>query len=385
MSLRIALKLAALGVMTAFALLALAEETSPPRGQEQRLGSDLFVAGGSVRVDKPVAGDLFAAGGEVDIDAAVTGDTIMAGGNLRVAAPVAQGLYAAGGRLVIATEVGRNARVAGGRVDLAPTGQVAGNLTMCGGDVTVRGTVKGYLQACGGQVLIDGPVQGDVIATAGRVELGPNARIGGKLRYASGDEIRRDAAAQVAGGIERLAIPGRKAAAPGAGARAPHEEHARGPGAGWLWTAGLMLVAALSVAIAPRASTRVSATLRARPGFAMLLGFVALVCVPVAALILLISILGIPLGLLLVLLYFVLLLLGYVSTGVALGDWALARFKSDAAAKGWWRAAAAVLGVLAIALLGSVPVAGMLVVLAALLLGLGAIVLLFVPGNTSGP
>jgi len=65
---------------------------------------------------------------------------------------------------------------------------------------------------------------------------------------------------------------------------------------------------------------------------------------------------------------------------VALGDWALARFKSDAAAKGWWRATAAVLGVLAIALLGSVPVAGALVMLAALLLGLGAIVLLFVPG-----
>jgi cytoskeletal protein CcmA (bactofilin family) len=385
MSLRSALKAAALGVTTAFALFAAADEAAPARNQEQRLGSDLFVAGGSVRIDKPVAGDLFAAGGEIDVDAAVAGDTIMAGGNLRVAAPVAQGLYAAGGRLVIATEVGRSARVAGGRVDLASTGQISGNLTMCGGDVTIRGAVKGYLQACGGQVLIDGPVQGDVMATAGRVELGPNARIGGKLRYASGDEIRRDAGAQVAGGIERLAIPGRKAVAPGGAEKAPHEERTRRPGAGWLWTIGLMVLAALSVAIAPCTSARVSATLRARPGFALLLGFVTLVCVPVAALILLISILGIPLGVLLVLLYFVLLLLGYVSTGVALGDWALARLKADAAAKGWWRAAAAVLGVLAIALLGSVPVAGALVVLAALLLGLGAIVLLAVPGNRSGP
>lgn len=385
MSLRSALKTAVLGMMTVLAFFAAAEETAPPRSQEQRLGSDLFVAGGSVRVDKPVAGDLFAAGGEIDVDAAVAGDTIMAGGNLRVAAPVAQGLYAAGGRLVIATEVGRNARVAGGRVDLASTGQIAGNLTMCGGDVTIRGAVKGYLQACGGQVLIDGPVHGDVMATAGRIELGPNARIGGKLRYASGDEIRRDAAALVAGGIERLAIPGRKAVAPGSAEKAPHEERARGPGAGWLWTLGLMLLAALSVAIAPGPIARVSTTLRGRPGFALLLGFVTLVCVPVAALILLVSILGIPLGLLLVLLYLVLLLLGYVSTGVALGDWALARVKADAAAKAWWRAAAAVLGVLVIALLGSVPVAGTLVVLAALLLGLGAIVLLFVPGHAARP
>ena len=41
-----------------------------------------------------------------------------------------------------------------------------------------------------------------------------------------------------------------------------------------------------------------------------------LVCMPVAALICMITIIGVPLGLLCLLLYFLLLLVGYVSTGI---------------------------------------------------------------------
>jgi hypothetical protein len=53
-----------------------------------RFASDTFIAGGSVRVDKPVPGDLIAAGGNVDVDAPVTGSAMLAGGNLRVTAQV---------------------------------------------------------------------------------------------------------------------------------------------------------------------------------------------------------------------------------------------------------------------------------------------------------
>jgi cytoskeletal protein CcmA (bactofilin family) len=340
---------------------------------ERDLGADHFVAGGTVRVDKPVAGDLIAAGGDVEISAAVDGDVVLAGGNLRLDGNVGQGLYAAGGKLSVNGSVGRNARIAGGKVDLGPAAQVAGNVTVGGGDVTVKGAVKGYLQAGGGQVLIDGPVQGDVVASAGQLELGPNARIGGKLRYASREEPKRDPAAQVAGGIERMPMPG------GAPVPGRVERGLGGHGGGWLWTAGLMLIAAILVGAVPAASTRVAHTLHTRPWLALLIGFVALVCMPVAALIFFITIIGVPLGLLTLLSYFVLLIVGYVATAVALGDWGLQRFKAEVAAKPAWRIAAAVLAVLAIALLGSVPFLGGLVVFAAMLLGIGAIVMQLAP------
>jgi cytoskeletal protein CcmA (bactofilin family) len=321
-----------------------------------------------VRVDKEVKGDVFLAGCSIDVDAAVAGDALVAGGSVRIGAPIGQTLYAAGGQLTVNASVGRNARIAGGQVELGPKSQVGGNVTVAGGEVRINGAVKGYVRAAGGKVLINGPVQGDVVATSGAVELGPNARIGGQLRYASRDEMTRDAAAQVQGGIERMQVEG--------GWPVPDQaERSVGRSGGWVWSIGLMLIAALLVAALPDFYARVAQTLRSRTAMSLLLGFVAMVCIPAAALILLFTIIGVPLALTTVALYLALLLVGYVSAGIGVGEWLLTRIKPDRASAKWWRIGAAVLGMLAISLLGRLPYVGGFAVLIALLLGLGALML----------
>lgn len=357
-----------------------ADETGPSTARH--IGSDTFVFGGSVRIDQPVPGDLMAAGGNVDVDAPVSGDAMLVGGNLRVTAKVEQSVLAGGGRLILDAPIGRNLRVGGGQVEVGPMASVGGNVTVGGGQVTLRGPVKGSVTVGGGRVLIDAAVDGDVVSNAGRLTLGPNARLAGKLSYRSGEDLVRDPAAQVAGSVERLLLPGR-------GASAQRErgwgEHARRAGPSWLWTLGLMAIAALLVGTLPVTSRRVTEDLRSRPGWSLLLGFVALVCLPVAALILLVSIVGIPLALLVVLLYLALLLVGYVAGAAALGQWALARARPDAAGRTAWRLVAAMAAVLLLALLGSVPFVGGLVTLAAVLAGIGAIALLFAPRKTAAP
>jgi hypothetical protein len=144
-----------------------------------------------------------------------------------------------------------------------------------------------------------------------------------------------------------------------------------------------MLIAALLVAAFPDFYAAVAQTLRSRVGMSALLGFIALICIPVAALILLFTIIGVPLALMTVALYLALLLVGYVSAGIGLGEWALSRFKSDRAGARWWRIGAAVLGMLAVSLLGRLPYAGGLVILIALLTGLGALVLQIRHGTTA--
>jgi cytoskeletal protein CcmA (bactofilin family) len=358
-------------------LPCLGADDAQPAAQ-RRVGSDTFVFGGSVRIDQPVPGDLIAAGGNVDVDAPVAGDAMLAGGNLRITAKVEQSVYAGGGRLILDAPIGRNLRVGGGQVDVGPMAAVAGNVTVGGGQVSLRGPIKGMVTAGGGRVLIDAAVDGDVVSNAGRLTLGPNARLAGKLSYRSGDELVRDPAAQVAGAIERLPMPGRGASSAERRERG-WAEHARRAGPSWLWTVGLMAIAALLVGALPVTSQRVADALRTRFGWSLLWGFIALVCIPVAALILMISIVGIPLALLVVLLYLALLLVGYVGSGVALGQWALGRFKADAAARTGWRIAAAMAAVLALALLGSVPFVGGFVALVAVLAGIGGIALLFAP------
>ena len=358
---------------TALPLVSIAqsETPAPPRPTrestvERALGDDHFSAGGAIRVTQPVAGDLIAAGGNVDVDAAVNGDAVVAGGTVRIAGAVGASLYAGGGQVTLDGAVGRSARIGGGRIEIARKASVTGNLSVAGGDVRVDGTVKGYVQAAGGRVWINGPVGGDVVSTGGAVELGPDARIAGRLRYASRSELQRDPAAQVAGGVERMSI---EAPAP---ARA-QRSFARG--GAFVWTAGLMVLTALLVGVLPAFTARAGRTLHTRVGMSLLIGFIALVCIPVAGLILLITLIGIPLALLAFGLYFMLLIVGYVMTGIGIGDWVLGRYRAAVAARTGWRIGAAVLAVLAIALLARIPFVGGVFTFAALIAGVGALVI----------
>ena len=68
-------------------------------------------------------------------------------------------------------------------------------------------------------------------------------------------------------------------------------------------------------------------------------------------------------------------MIGYVSTGISIGDWALQRARSDAPQSTTWRICSAILGVLIVSLLARIPWLGGWVVLVALLVGLGALAL----------
>lgn len=295
------------------------------------------------------------------------GDLVIAGGNVRIDGSVGRSMYAAAGRLLINGSVGQSARIAGGHVDLGQRAEIRGNVTVGGGQVMLHGAVRGTVSAAGGSVYVDGPVGGDVVSTAGAVELGPNARITGRLRYASREEVKRDAAAQVAGGIERL-LPDGRTAAKGTDVRVAG-------GSGWAWSIGLVAIAAVLAGALPRLAARIAETVRGRWPMSLLIGFIALVCIPVAALILLFTLVGVPLALVSIALYLALLLFGYTATGVAIGGIGLQRLQPAHAEQTRWRVAAAALGMAALTLLARIPVVGTAVVFAAMLLGIGALLM----------
>jgi cytoskeletal protein CcmA (bactofilin family) len=346
---------------------ALAADTPTQSRFERDAGGDRFAAGDQVNVSSPVAADLLAAGGNVEVDTRIGGDVLVAGGNVRLKGDVESGVIAGGGQVTINARIKRSVRAAGGQVEIGPKAELGGNLSVAGGQVRIEGPVFGYVQAAGGNVTLDGSVGGDVWATGGRLSLGPNARIAGKLHYASRGELNQDPAAVVQGGIEHVDFD---AAWP-----REHREQHRSGFAGWLWITGLMVLAALLVALAPDITARTSRVLRERPAMSLLIGFVVLVCVPIAALILLVTLIGFPLALLAMLLYPVLLLVGYVSTSIGVADWALQRFVTMRTITPLTRAAAAAAGMFLVALVARLPAVGGFLAFLALLVGLGALAL----------
>jgi len=343
------------------AVSAAAVQESNEQVIPRSMGVDRFVAGDTVSVSEAVVGDLIAAGGDISVNTAVGGDLVVAGGDLNLAGTVAQSLYAAGGRIVIEADVARNARVAGGSVSLGPTGRIAGNASLAGGEITVRGPIEGYLQAGGGRLYLDGPIGGDVELTGDRIELGPNARIEGRLTYDSKKDISEASGAVVRGGIER--VPGIASAEGSSG------------GFGVTWSLGLVIAAALLAGVWPVLADRIGGFLRQRFAWSVLVGFIALVCAPVLVILLLVTVIGIPLALAALAGYGLLLLVGYVASGVGVGNFALHRWQDERATSAVWRVGAAAVGMLFVVLLGRLPWLGWLMVLVAMLFGMGALLM----------
>jgi len=295
---------------------------------------------------------------------APAGPTIRLGGDVVISQPVEGALHALAGTVTIDAPVNGDVHAAAGDVHVGSTATIAGDLSLAAGHVTLDGAVRGDVNVAAGHVEIDGPVTGDASIAAGSLELGPAARIQGRLTFHGGD-LHRDPAAQVVGGIAHTRAQGWRTHERTAAWRFAH---------GWIWTAGLVMLAALIAALLPDASRRMAQELQEHPWITPLLGLVAIASIPIGAVLLILTIIGIPVALLALIGYAGLLLVAYAWVAVVVGGMLLDRVNPQTAARTAWRVGAAMLAMLALAILVRVPLVGGLVKLAALVVGVGMIV-----------
>lgn len=323
------------------------------------ISEDLYAAGGTVDIDARVDGDVVAAGGELRVAGSVTGDVMMAGGRLDLRAEVLDDARLAGGRVTIDAPIGDHLVVAGGNVEVFPGTRVGGPAWLAGGTLSIAGELGEGLKATGGDIKIGATVAGDVELMGGHLELLPGARIAGNLRYRSPSEIVIAEGAEVTGDIVYQPIE-----------RTVHE--APGLGIGVLWVIAMTFTALLLVILAPRHSREAVATLRGDWLKSLGLGVIFLIGAPIAVIVLLALVIGIPAGLALLALYPVLLLMGYLIAGIALAAqgalWAGREIDGSLTRQ----ALTILLSFTALALLQAIPLLGALVLLLVLMTGTGA-------------
>lgn len=338
------------------------------------LQRNVYSAGGQVRPAGPVQGDYTAVGGRVILDQPVGGDAALAGGSVDVRAPVGDDLRAAGGDVNIESTVGGEVFASGGNVTLTPAATVARGATLYGGSVEMDGRIDGELKASAQKVTINGEVRGDAHLAGAQIELGPKAKIAGALSYRSAAELKKAEGASIGGAItrEQGETPPRERAA-----NRNWEGSVQGPG----WAAGivsylaLLACAAVFVLVMPAFGSQAAERIRTTSLLSLGIGFATLVAVPVLAVLLFITLLGIPLGIAVMALYPVLLL-----TGFLVGVLFVARLLPPALRKPAPETFGQRMGYVAVALLllllvGIVPFVGGLVVGLVSLAGIGAFVL----------
>lgn len=359
-------------VLAAAGLVAAGLAAGPaPAAEEARgsFGDDRYVAGDDVMLEEDVTGDALVVGGRSEVAGRVGGDALVTGGTVDVRGEIGEDVYAAGGDVRVEATVRGNLRAAGGSVSLEPGASVAGNATLAGGNVDVYGKVGGGLQAFGGRIRLNGEVAGDVEAASDNVRVGPDARIGGKLLYRGPGMPEVAEGAVIAGGVEKQRRAWKEIRPEsGIGRAAAGVMRA-------LWFAGVLLLGVLFVALFPAFSRQAAATVRSDALASVGLGLALLVAVPVVAVVLFVTIIGIPLGFAVLLGYALMLMLGYITGALALGDLLLAKAKPAESGSPGWRILFLVLALLVVALVRRIPVVGELAVFALFLAGFGAFAL----------
>jgi uncharacterized RDD family membrane protein YckC len=177
-------------------------------------------------------------------------------------------------------------------------GTVAREVVAILGNARVTGPVGREVVAVMGNAYVNSAVDRDVVAVMGNVELGPEAKIGNNV-VAIGGTLKRDPAATIGGStqnislgplgsleglkvwIKRCALLGRPLALD--------------KGLGWAWgiAAGFLAFYVLLAFLARDTMQRCVTTLEQRPGKALLAALIAIPAVPIAFLLLFMTVVGI--------------------------------------------------------------------------------------------
>ena len=307
------------------------------------IDGDLYVTGGTIIIDSTINGDLIAAGRTIMINGTVNGSIIAAGETVNINGEVTHAVRVMGKTLNISGTIGRDLLVACRDFSMVSTAEIGGDLLLGAGTACINGLIKG-----------------DLNSGVNRLTIASTASIQGKLNYISGNEANIQSGAQIKGTINHK-LPEVK------------EKQVAGIGLWWI-VIGFLMTLVLGIIIVLLAPIRVKAvtdSIRTRPWASLGWGAVILIATPIIALIVCITIIGLPLGLIALVLYAIAIYLTQLFVGLLIGQLIIGAFRgveTRAALVG-----ALVLGLAILRLLRLIPFVGFFFGLATVLFGLGAI------------
>lgn len=347
------------------------------------IGDDLYIAGSGSTGQLTAERDVFATGGAVTMQGEIAEDLHVAGFDIGVEADTNGNVYAVGGAVTLRGVIGKDLSAGGISVRTAPTARTTGNARLFGGTVTIEGPVNGALVVAGGEVILDAVINGDVWITGQSLTFGPEARIGGTLRYASPTEVD----------VPENVVPADRVTYK----RLSNFEMMRDMGETWtdreypvlpafisvfamfvITIAFLVMIGALFLAFTPNLVEKLRNRTVSRPGTTLLGGILGLSAlfglVPVSAM----SLVGIPLVPIVVFSIVTMWTLGYV-----LGVYTLAMRIGSYGAVGKEpklsvRLVTLAIGLVVVALFNFIPFVGWLANFILVLLGVGAMTTLFI-------
>jgi hypothetical protein len=367
-----------LAIVPALLVVAQSDETSSTGAivTVTANGGDVRAAGASVTV-AGTAANIKAAGAEVSVTAEAAGSVYAAGARVALSGPVAAAVKVVGANVLLTGKVGGDAEVAGAVIEI--NGAIGGNLRVGGATLAIRkdANIAGELMAGGANVVFDGHVvgaarlggasvtfngvaDGSVSLAGASVVIGANARIAGDLLVRSPSAPVITAGAVITG-------------------KTTHVRPVDFTPPTWMWIAGISVIVVLGTILAGIVLMLLGGRVfgisadhaRHRPMSSFLIGLLVVILIPMIAIVLMATIIGLSAGLAILFLLPALFVFGHAvaATGIAAG-----LFIRHAGPIGLGRAVLMLaVGAIIVVLIGLIPWVGMWAVCIVLVLGVGAL------------
>ncbi|MBP9817901.1 hypothetical protein KBC75_04100 [Candidatus Shapirobacteria bacterium] len=308
----------------------------------QGTGLPTFAFGDDKKVSEQIEGDLIMAGGKVEVTSNINGDAYVAGGKVNFDGSVEEDLVVAGGEVVIKGVVGKNLTVAGGKVTIDENSIVGGYVLAAGGEVIMLGQFAGSVKVVARDLKVGEKVhiQGDLEADIESGQVAETAIVDGEKKVV----VHEAKQTQIPENVNKALVTSGKVIF-------------------WL---GQLVTLLVLLAIGGKAVEKVEVN---QKNFWATLGWglVVLIVTPVLALILLVSMVGSPLGLMLFPIYFASLYLSGLVVAITMG--------AMIAKNGWLkmknRYLLAIIGLILVTVVSQIPIIGGWVKFVVLILGLG--------------
>lgn len=283
--------------------------------KDETVDDDLLLTGDTAVIDGTVNGDVLALGESVTVNGTINGNLIAFGNRVTVKGAVNGAVITAGNTVTVDGTVQRSVAAAGSRVNLSETAKIGGSLVAAGDHVEHRGVIARGVAVAGSSLYFAGKVGKEIKAAGDRLEFAGSAEVNGPV------DLWSDRQAVVTTGAKIGAISYHATESDLTTLTLPWYLQ---PGWIALKVGGFLALGLLLLSLFPRLRNRLPETLIANPWQAPVAGFLALIATPVAAIILMITVIGLPIGVITLVAYPVLIYVGQIFVA-----WSVGRLLAD--------------------------------------------------------
>lgn len=284
----------------------------------ETITEDLYLAAGTVDFDGVAERDVTLAAGEANITGSIEGSLNLGVGTTEISGNIGGSLRIFGGRVTLTGDVDGDVVVASGQLDIGSNSQIGGNILFAGGQLDLRGDVEGDIRGYAGTATLGGTVLGSVDLSTSQLEITNTAQITGEVLHTGKSEPDVASGAQVQGGVTHESVD------PWGDGDNPL---ARASGS-LLRTLWMLVTGALIVIAAPRLANQLGSNGKQLIP-AIPLGLLAMIVLPIVAIVLMITVIGLPAGFVLLTLFLIALYLTQAVVGMSIGRLILPRAWND--------------------------------------------------------